>query len=338
MADVLKLAFVGCGAIAQHHLAGIREECKNVRVTAAIDPEIEKAERMAADTGAEAFTSLEAALQGGDFDAVDIMVPHDLHEPLAIEALRAGKHVLLEKPMAPTLEACDRILTVAAEVGTVFMVAENAQYWPEVLLAQEILDSGEIGEVTTARAAFVAQVDNQWYSGERPWRYDEKRRGGGVVIDGGSHWIRPLRMWLGEIESVVAVSGRPWKTVEAETLLRALCRFESGIYASFDALELAGAMAPEQWFKVSGTEGELVMDGVFDGGLTVYSPASPEGRLVAEPRGWAKSFGPEIADFESAVLHGKPLEAGPEETLAELRTALAMYRSAKSGQWEKVWD
>ena len=55
MAEVLKLAFVGCGAIAQHHLAGIREECKNTRVTAAIDPEIEKAERMAADTGAEAF-------------------------------------------------------------------------------------------------------------------------------------------------------------------------------------------------------------------------------------------------------------------------------------------
>ena len=99
---------------------------------------------------------------------MDIMVPHDLHEPLAIEALRAGKHVLLEKPMAPTLEACDRIMAVAAEVDTVFMVAENAQYWPEVLLAQEILDSGEIGEITTARAAFVAQVDSSGTAARSP--------------------------------------------------------------------------------------------------------------------------------------------------------------------------
>ena len=338
MPDVLKLAFVGCGAIASYHLNGIREKCGNVRVTAAVDPDAAKAERLAADTGAEAFTSLEAALAVGDFDAVDIMVPHDLHEPLAIEALRAGKHLLLEKPMATTLDACDRILATAKEAGTVFMVAENAQYWPEVVLAQEVLDSGEIGEVTTARASFVAQMDSQWYSGAQPWRYDQKRRGGGVVIDGGSHWIRPLRMWLGEIDSVVAVSGRPWKTVEAETLVRALCRFESGLCASFDALEITGAMAPEQWWKVSGTEGELVIDGVFNGGLRVYSPSSPDGRLVAEPQGWGKSFGPEIADFASAVLHGKPLEAGPEDSLAELRTALAMYRSAESGQWEKVWD
>ena len=338
MPEALKLAFVGCGAIASYHLNGIRESCDDVLVTAAVDPDPVKAERMAADTGAEAFASLDDALAGGDLDAVDIMVPHDLHEQLAIKALQAGKNVLLEKPMAMTLDACDRILAAARDAGTVFMVAENAQYWPEIVLAQEVLASGEIGEIITARAAFVAQVDNQWYNDADPWRFRQERAGGGIAIDGGSHWIRPLRMWLGEIDRVIAVVGRPWQSMEGETLVRALFQFRSGLYGSFDAMELTSPMAPEAWWRVTGTEGEIAIEGGFEGGLRVYSASNPDGRLVAEPRGWAKSFGPEIADFAGAVLHGTPLQAGPEESLGELRTALAIYRSAENGTWENVWD
>ena len=72
---------------------------------------------MAKETGAEPFGSLDEALAAGTFDAALIMVPHHLHEELAVAALGAGKHVLLEKPMAPTLEACDRILAAARRVG-----------------------------------------------------------------------------------------------------------------------------------------------------------------------------------------------------------------------------
>lgn len=337
MPNTLKLAFVGCGAIAHYHLAGIYESCSDVAITAAIDPDPVKAKSIRDKTGAEVFRSLDDAIVQGNFDAVDIMVPHDLHEPLAIQALAASKHVLLEKPMATTLDACDRIMAAARASSVVFMVAENAQYWPEVVLADGIIKSGEIGDIVTARAAFVAQMDTQWYNDPQPWRLEQERRGGGIVIDGGSHWIRPLRMWLGEIDRVVAVAGRPWKSVEAETMVRAILCFKSGIHAGFDAIELTGAMAPEQWWKVTGTDGELAIDGGFDGGLRVYSPASPEGRLVAAPAGWAKSFGPELADFTAAVLHGKPLAAEPEESLAELRTALAIYRSATSGKWENIW-
>ena len=98
MPEVLKLAFVGCGAIASYHLNGIRESCDDVRVTAAVDPDPVKAERMAADTGAAAFASLDDALAGGDFDAVDIMVPHDLHEQLAIKALQPEKTCCSKSP------------------------------------------------------------------------------------------------------------------------------------------------------------------------------------------------------------------------------------------------
>ena len=73
--------------------------------------------------------------------------------PRSVETAEvAGKHVLLEKPMAPTLEGCARILAAAKAAGTVFMVAENAQYWPEIVKAQELIKGGDLGEIITARA------------------------------------------------------------------------------------------------------------------------------------------------------------------------------------------
>ena len=130
MTEVLRTAIVGCGAIALWHLDAIDRAAVPIQVVAAVDPVAANSERVAARTGATAYDSLETALDTGDFDAVLIAVPHHLHERVATAALRAGKHVLLEKPLAPTLDACDRILTAARAAGTVFMVAENAQYWP----------------------------------------------------------------------------------------------------------------------------------------------------------------------------------------------------------------
>ena len=106
---------VGCGAIARYHLDGINACAPRIQVTAVIDPDLAKAESYAAETGAAVFPSLAEALKSDTFDAVDIMVPHDLHEELTLMSFAAGKHVLLEKPMAPTLEASMRILAAASE-------------------------------------------------------------------------------------------------------------------------------------------------------------------------------------------------------------------------------
>ncbi|HEX2325755.1 MAG TPA: Gfo/Idh/MocA family oxidoreductase [Chloroflexota bacterium] len=336
--ETLRLALLGCGAIARYHLDGIASDAPRVRVTAAIDRDPEAAGRVAAETGAAVFGSLEEALAGGDFDAVDILLPHDLHEWATLECLRAGKHVLCEKPMAPTLDACERMLRAGRESGRVFMVAENAQYWPEIVLAAETIRSGAIGELVSARAAFTFPFDAEWFGGQRPWRLDRARTGGGITIDGGSHWIRPLRMWLGEIEEVVAALDHPLRVMEGESLVRSILRFRSGKVATFDALMLDTTMAPEPWWRVTGTRGELLIDGGFEGGLHLYDPQHPQGRLLAPPRGYAASFGPELADFARAVLDGTPPAAGPEESLGELRTALAIYRSAASKRWEKIWE
>ena len=94
-------------------------------------------------TGATPYTDVgRGALAPMSFDAALVMVPHDRHETVATAVLKAGRHLLLEKPMAPTLDACDGSWRRPSRSGTMFMVAENAQYWPEVVTAKRLVDEG----------------------------------------------------------------------------------------------------------------------------------------------------------------------------------------------------
>ena len=130
----LRLCFVGCGSICHAHLNGLAAlAASRITVTCCIDASPERAAEIAAlvhsspagsTTPPATFTSLgEALAAGAPFDAVDIMLPHSLHRPIATEALASGKHVLLEKPMANTLEDAAAILEAATASGCVFMMA-----------------------------------------------------------------------------------------------------------------------------------------------------------------------------------------------------------------------
>lgn len=335
--ETLKIALVGCGGIAQMHWRGIQAHVPQLQVTAVVDTDSARAAAMAQQTGGQPFTTLADALAQGDFAAVDIMLPHDQHEAAAVQAFARGKHVVLEKPMAPTLASCERILAAAQQAGTVFMVAEQAHYWPDARKVQEVIQEGLIGELITARAFFANPAPSP-SSGPKPWRYELALAGGGITIDGGAHWIRPLRLWLGEVTEVVAVTGRPLADMEGESLTRALLRFESGLVAGFDALFAGECIGTGEEFRLTGTKGELIIERGLHGRLLYFSKDQPDGQVLLDNK-WAgrhAAFGYELADFTSAVLHGTALAAPPEYSLGELRTALAIYRSAASGRWEKV--
>jgi UDP-N-acetyl-2-amino-2-deoxyglucuronate dehydrogenase len=248
MPDRLRLALVGCGAISAWHRNAIAN-VPEIDITACVDVDRARAEEAAEPLGAKAFTDLSDALADDEIDAVDLMLPHDLHEPIAIQCLEAGKHVVLEKPMAPTVRACDRILAAAEHADGVFMVAENAQYWPEVSIAKRLIDNGAIGDIITAQVHLFFPPMEMYYGGDAPWRMRRDRAGGGVSIDTGSHYIRPLRMWLGEIDEVVAAMEHPHPAMEGESMTRALFRFESGKVVSFDLLLTDAPTGPQDIFR-----------------------------------------------------------------------------------------
>jgi predicted dehydrogenase len=265
------------------------------------------------------------------------MLPHHLHEEAAVRAFAAGKHVVLEKPMAPTVESCDRILAAARAAGTVFMVAEQAQYWPDAVQVQRLIRDGALGQLLSARAYFGSPAHP--VTGPKPWRYRSALAGGGICIDGGAHWLRPLRMWLGEIDEVVATVGRPLAEMEGESLAHALLRFDSGTVAAFEALHGGASMEAGDEFRVTGTHGEILIEKGSGGRVLLFDQDHPHGEVIlSKGEGRRAAFGYELHDFACAVLDGTPLAAGPEYSLGELRTALAIYRSAATRQWEKVWD
>jgi predicted dehydrogenase len=335
MPGTLRLALVGCGAISRVHLPAIREGAPRIAITAAIDADRARAEAMAQETGARAFTSLDDGIAAGCFDAVDLMLPHHLHEEVAVRAFAAGKHVLLEKPLATTPAACERILAAWRRAGTVFMVAENTQYWPEVLTAKRLLDDGAVGAVVTARASFAIPPIAAYYGGANAWRLDNAVAGGGIALDAGSHWIRPLRMWLGEVDAVVGAVGRPFAAMEGESLVRALLRFRSGVVAALDGIMKEPPFVPEPMFRITGERGEITVER--PGRVVLWTAEHPDGRQIGEIGGYMRSYPGEFADFAAAVLDGTPLAAGPETAVGELRVALALYRSAETRQWEGVW-
>lgn len=336
MSKKLKLALVGCGAISEWHRTAIRN-VPELEVAAVVDIDRGRAEAAAQETAAQVFTSLDEALADGHFEAVDLMLPHHVHESAAVKCLAAGKHVLLEKPMATELAACNRILDAARHAATVFMVAENAQYWPEILIAREQLLAGAIGEVVTAQVHLFFPPLAAFYGGERAWRMSREQTGGGICIDTGSHYIRPLRLWLGEIDEVVAAMERPYPTMEGESLARALFRFRSGQVASFNLMITGAATARQDAFRITGTKGEIVIGMT---GATLHTLDNLKGlRLGTDvPQGYFLSYEGQFRDFASAVLRRTPLAATAEYALGELRTALAMERSARTKRWEKVWE
>jgi UDP-N-acetyl-2-amino-2-deoxyglucuronate dehydrogenase len=333
MSNRVRLAYVGCGAISPMHTFGIEQSEARIDVVACIDPN-ESAARVAAEPfGAEVYASLAEGIAAGAFDAVDIMVPHGLTESVSAEAFDAGLHVLLEKPMATTLDACDRIMANAAAADGVFMVAENSQYWPDAVAAQRAISDGRIGDLVTARATFFIPPLADFYGGDAPWRFDDAAATHGIAVDTGSHWIRPLRMWLGEVAEVVGHTARPFSAMAGESLVLALLRFESGVVATLDGLLTAASLGPQPLFRVTGSAGEITVEA--SGAVTVYDDAHRRGEVIAETGGYLNSYAGEFADFAAVVLDGAAPVAGPEQAIEDLKVAFALYRSAESKTWEQ---
>ena len=156
------------------------------------------------------------------------------------------------------------------------------------------------------------------------------------MIDTGSHWLRPLRVWLGEVDEVVAALGHPHPDMEGESLCRALLRFESGVVAAFDAMLTTGAIANQPLFTVTGTHGRAHGRGL---GLGEAAGTAPTGRARRSASRAATCARTKASSPTSPApcCTGTPPAATAEYALGELRLALAMYRSAETKQWEKVW-
>src|SRR3954451_21679718 len=191
------IAIIGCGWAGRHHARAFAAQ--GATVCWAVDHALERAEAVAhAYPGALTTNDYNVALADARVDAVAICLPHDLHAPTAIAAAQAGKHVLVEKPLAATLEEADQMIAAAAAAQRYLMVAENVRFDPLYHRVAEMLRAGLIGSPALAKVTRQAYLVQSFLT-ERPWFLDVKAAAGGIMMSGGIHDVEMLHMVVGEI-------------------------------------------------------------------------------------------------------------------------------------------
>lgn len=174
---MIRVAFLGCGAVARAHARRLRRHRRDVTVGFA-SREPARAEAYARELGGRAWPSYEAAIEAADVDVVAVVTPPASHLPLTLAALGAGKHVLVEKPPFPRAADFDAVEAAAARAGRHVFVAENYFYKPSLARLRRVLAEGAIGDVLFVHVnAIKRQVADDW-RGEH-----------GALFEGGIHWM-----------------------------------------------------------------------------------------------------------------------------------------------------
>lgn len=207
---MVRVGIIGCGKIAQVRHIPEYEANPNAQVVALYDVDHDRACELAEHHGATAYNSLDDLLDDPDIDAVSVCTSNATHAEATIRALRAGKHVLCEKPMAVTLEECEQMVAaaeVAAKVsGAKLMIDQNQRFAKAHIRAKELLDAGRIGRVLTFRTTFGHGGPETWSvdPGTGSWFFDPNRASMGAMADLGVHKTDLVQWLLGQ--TVVATT------------------------------------------------------------------------------------------------------------------------------------
>lgn len=246
------LVLVGCGRIARRHAAAARQVGVPLLVASRAPA---RAEAFAREFGAlAAFGSYEAAVRDPRAAGAVVCTPHDRHLADARLALEAGLHVLVEKPIARTVDEADAMLAAAAAAGRALMVAENFRFMPAFRHVGALIAAGALGRLREIH--LVARG----YRRLGGWRLDAAAAGGGVLIDSGIHYVHALRWWGGEIQRVFAL--RPPQTVPlgGEDAVDVLAELRDGVVGFLANSLGARGVSRFQWSTVTGTEGACFVD------------------------------------------------------------------------------
>ncbi|MDI7276316.1 MAG: Gfo/Idh/MocA family oxidoreductase [Anaerolineae bacterium] len=221
----VRVGFIGVGGIARLHYLGYQDNPR-AQVSAICDVDEGQLRRRAGEWGIrKTYTDYRQLLADPDVDAVEVLTPHHLHAPVGVAALEAGKHVSMQKPMAVTASECDALIEAAKRSGRLFRVFENFVYYPPMLRAKELLDSGAIGEPLSIRIKIVqGSMGKGWQVPYKRWgwRFDPVQSGHGrVMFDYGYHFFNLARWFLGEVEKTYAwITYRPIRRELAERGVR----------------------------------------------------------------------------------------------------------------------
>ena len=322
----VRIGILTCGAIVtKGHLPGFDALGREVVDVVAFQSRRAPTAQAARDQwgGGEVVGDWRDVLARDDVDAVDICAPNALHAELAIAAAEAGKHVLVEKPMATTVADADAMVAAAASAGVVLMAAHNLRFAAPYAAAAKAVADGLVGAVVGVRVAMGHGGPEGW-TREAGWFRDPALSGGGALLDLGIHVADLVRAVTGdEVTEVSAFLRRPAPDAVEESGVVAMALRGGGL-GTLSASWAVRAGADHQ-LLVQGTAGTLTVER----GQAVVRPADGGDKVVVEPPSPAPDL---LANFV-AVCRGEAAPVvGPRDGRDALAIIEAAYESAASGR------
>ena len=329
------LGVIGCGEIAVRTAEGIAV-ASHARHVMVMDVDAGVAENLGSTHGVPWTTDVAELLANPDVDAVYIAVPHYLHASLTIQALEAGKHVLVEKPIATTLEEADAMIAASQRTGRILSVGFDAQVNPESQHLRQLIADGAIGKVTGTRIVYRGDKPaSYWQSGytgriQTDWRSSKQKSGGGVMVMNTIHDLNTIRYITGlEVTRIAAEAGTFATPVEVEDFVSATYRYDNGAIGSLEAgSALAGKDPLGEQNRIYGDAGQILLTSparIFERGADGNGewrelPARAETREEGRAR--------VVDGFAKAVLNGTQPPVTGEDGWATLAIVLAAYQSS----------
>jgi predicted dehydrogenase len=341
----VKYGVIGCGAIAQRrHIP----ECianPDSKLVALADPVGERVEKLGKQLLAKPYTDYKELLKSGDIDAVVIAGPNSLHAPQTIEALSAGKHVLVEKPMATSREDAKAMMEASKKSGKYLMIGLNQRLMPPHVRAKEILDSGRLGKPISFRTAFKHPGPEGWsVDGAKSWFFKKTEAFMGVTGDLGVHKADLMRWLLGqefaEVSGFISTLDKvdpAGKPIEIDDNAYLTFKTDKGLLGSM-ILSWTNYGAEENYTVIYCTKGVLSIgtDPVY-GVICDYRNGDRELHKVGQMSTNEKQVASGIIDsFTKAVLAKKPPAIDGREGYQSLDVILTAMEAAKSGKTMKI--
>lgn len=257
--------------------------------------------------GALAFTDLAAALGDPKIDAVYVASPVAMHAEQTIASLRAGKHVLCEKPVALDYAQAESMAYAARESGRLLGIAYYRRLYPKLIRAKQLVAEGAIGRPVLVEANYHGWLE----SPDRGWLKDPALAGGGPLYDVGSHRIDACNFLFGRPLRATGLLSNALHELAVEDSATALIEYSGGIHAVVDVRW--NSRIQRDQFRIVGSEGEISLDPLNGPALRIVDA---EGRLREEQLSpHANVHYPAIENFFSAVLDGAPLACPIEEAI-----------------------
>jgi predicted dehydrogenase len=335
----LGFAVVGLGMVAPAHAKALKD-IDGAALRIVCDRRGGLAEAFASEHGGEATSDYQAVLARGDVDVVCLTTPPATHRDLGIQAARAGKHVVVEKPIEIDLERASALVGVCAEAGVKLAVIFQNRWKRSLVTLKRAIDEGRLGRLLLGDA-YVKWYRPQSYYDSGPWRGTWDGEGGGALINQSIHSIDALQWLMGSVASVSA----EWVTselheIEVEDLAVATVRFRSGALGVIEGSTALKPGLPDR-LEVHGTKGTVIVEGGaiarwsvegMDEAEVKASAEEPTGSGASDPMAFpVKWHGEQLADFVRAVREDRPPAVDGVEGSKALAIVKAIQESGRTG-------